>query len=154
MRAGLAFAILFLSTPMLVMGHGYLSYPRSRNYIANSDYCPHCLNAGGAIGGRDRKLPPSLEALLVQKCDPSRPSPRPWPTSPGPKVVRVGSEKWPKGQHGICGDKYSDAQPRPHEAGGKHYSGEIGGGWHPRPGIHDRFLLQFKKNGLVLCNGD
>lgn len=27
--------------------HGYLALPKSRNYIANSNYCPHCLNAGG-----------------------------------------------------------------------------------------------------------
>lgn len=30
-----------------VQAHGYLKLPASRNYLANSDYCPHCLNAGG-----------------------------------------------------------------------------------------------------------
>ena len=32
-------------------GHGMLSDPASRNVIANSDYCPQCLSAGGAPGG-------------------------------------------------------------------------------------------------------
>ncbi|RMZ53036.1 hypothetical protein APUTEX25_001155 [Auxenochlorella protothecoides] len=63
----------------------------SRNYIANSDYCPHCLNAGGV------------------------------------RAVRIGDQKWPVGHHGLCGDNYSLAMPRPHEAGGKHYTGQIGG---------------------------
>jgi len=31
-----------------VLGHGFLSVPRSRNAIANSNYCPHCLNGGGS----------------------------------------------------------------------------------------------------------
>ena len=28
--------------------HGYLAVPRSRNVVFNSNYCPHCLNAGGS----------------------------------------------------------------------------------------------------------
>lgn len=31
-----------------VGGHGYLADPPARNVVHNSDYCPHCLNAGGA----------------------------------------------------------------------------------------------------------
>lgn len=27
-------------------GHGYLKSPPARNVLANSDYCPHCLNGG------------------------------------------------------------------------------------------------------------
>ncbi|KAG7675266.1 hypothetical protein Ndes2526B_g08133 [Nannochloris sp. 'desiccata'] len=30
-----------------VKAHGYLAIPKSRNYLHNSNYCPHCLNAGG-----------------------------------------------------------------------------------------------------------
>lgn len=30
-----------------VHGHGYLQRPAARNVVRNSDYCPHCLNAGG-----------------------------------------------------------------------------------------------------------
>lgn len=28
-------------------GHGYLAEPKSRNWLHNSNYCPHCLPAGG-----------------------------------------------------------------------------------------------------------
>lgn len=31
-----------------VRAHGYLEHPAARNVVHNSDYCPHCLNAGGA----------------------------------------------------------------------------------------------------------
>jgi hypothetical protein len=36
-----------LILPMQARAHGYLAVPESRNALANSDYCPHCLNAGG-----------------------------------------------------------------------------------------------------------
>lgn len=29
-------------------GHGFMYYPAARNVVLNSDYCPHCLAAGGA----------------------------------------------------------------------------------------------------------
>lgn len=32
--------------PAHVHGHGYLKSPPARNVLANSDYCPHCLNGG------------------------------------------------------------------------------------------------------------
>lgn len=47
--------------------------------------------------------------------------------STGVRAVRIGDQKWPVGHHGLCGDNYSLAMPRPHEAGGKHYTGQIGG---------------------------
>lgn len=31
-------------------GHAMLSEPASRNVIANTDYCPMCLSAGGGWG--------------------------------------------------------------------------------------------------------
>ncbi|KAL6778288.1 hypothetical protein ACKKBG_A17625 [Auxenochlorella protothecoides x Auxenochlorella symbiontica] len=38
-------------TAMLVLtqvdAHGYIAVPASRNFLHNTDYCPHCLNAGG-----------------------------------------------------------------------------------------------------------
>lgn len=43
------FVCSLLLSPLVVKGHGTLVYPMSRNYIANSDYCPHCLNAGGEV---------------------------------------------------------------------------------------------------------
>ena len=36
--------LLLASTPS--RGHGYLRTPPARNVLANSDYCPHCLNFG------------------------------------------------------------------------------------------------------------
>jgi hypothetical protein len=36
----------FIAVPE-VKAHGYLAIPKSRNYLHNSNYCPHCLNAGG-----------------------------------------------------------------------------------------------------------
>lgn len=33
-----------------VAGHGMLSEPAARNVLANSDWCPQCLSAGGARG--------------------------------------------------------------------------------------------------------
>ena len=67
-------------------GHGYLKSPKARNVVANSDYCPQCLAAGG------------------------------------PSSVSSGAN-WPNGKHGVCGDPYSQPQPRNHEAGGKYYGG-------------------------------
>ncbi|GAB4821063.1 hypothetical protein N2152v2_008109 [Parachlorella kessleri] len=51
-RALLALCVLF-SSCHVCRGHGYLAEPASRNYLANSDYCPHCLNADGpaAVAG-------------------------------------------------------------------------------------------------------
>eukprot|EP00889_Picochlorum_renovo_P001640 jgi/Picre1/28670/NNA_004070.t1 len=40
-------ALVLCTTLTVVSGHGYLKLPESRNFKANSDYCPHCLNAGG-----------------------------------------------------------------------------------------------------------
>lgn len=58
----------------------------ARNVLANSDYCPYCLSAGG-VG-----------------------------------VVSNG-KSWPSKHHGLCGDPFSQATPRNHEAGGKYWSG-------------------------------
>ena len=44
----LCLAFLSLHLPSTVMGHGFLAQPRARNVVFNSNYCPHCLNAGGS----------------------------------------------------------------------------------------------------------
>ena len=44
MRGLLCLALLLPS----VMGHGFLAQPRARNVVFNSNFCPHCLNAGGS----------------------------------------------------------------------------------------------------------
>ncbi len=47
------FTIAFLLVSVVVAlllpstrAHGFLDNPPGRNVIANSDYCPHCLNMG------------------------------------------------------------------------------------------------------------
>jgi Lytic polysaccharide mono-oxygenase, cellulose-degrading len=49
-RLAIMRVVVFLVLAMYVVGtsaHGYLSKPRSRNYLHSSNNCPHCLNAGG-----------------------------------------------------------------------------------------------------------
>ena len=60
----------------------------ARNVLANSDYCPHCLNAGGSGS------------------------------------VGSNGAVFPEGKHGICGDPWTDAVPRKHEAYGKYWTGQ------------------------------
>lgn len=49
-------AALLAGSAIGAMCHGMLVEPRSRNVVAKSNYCPHCLNAGGPgetyAGGR------------------------------------------------------------------------------------------------------
>lgn len=40
-------AFILLEHAQNVKGHGQLQMPPARNVLANSDYCPHCLNGGG-----------------------------------------------------------------------------------------------------------
>lgn len=49
MAEGVALLVLLLFgvCSSVTHGHGYLKSPPARNVLANSDYCPHCLNAGG-----------------------------------------------------------------------------------------------------------
>ncbi len=66
------------------------SHFAARNVLANSDYCPQCLSAGG------------------------------------PSTVS-GGQTWPAGNHGLCGDAFSNPTPRNHEAGGKYWTGKVAG---------------------------
>jgi hypothetical protein len=43
----LAVCLLLLLVTRSAEAHGLLSTPLSRNGYHSSDYCPHCLNAGG-----------------------------------------------------------------------------------------------------------
>lgn len=120
-------ALCLLGLSHLAHGHGYLASPQSRNLIANSDYCPHCLNAGGGHKGLPVKFELSQVAIFVSDgfrvaCSIFAPLPR-----TGVAAVRIPGQAWPAGHHGICGDNWALAQPRPHEAGGRHYTGTIGG---------------------------
>lgn len=80
--------------------HGFMSEPAARNVVHNSNYCPHCLPAGGPgttyAGGR--------------------------------KWTAAGSKMWdPKknAAHGVCGDPHTG--PLDHEAGGKFATKKITG---------------------------
>jgi hypothetical protein len=80
--------------------HGFLAEPAARNVVHNSNYCPHCLPAGGPgttyAGGR--------------------------------KWTAAGSKMWdPKknAAHGVCGDPHTG--PLDHEAGGKFATKKITG---------------------------
>ena len=42
-----AAAVALAAAPLGAHAHGYLTEPKSRNYIHWSDYCPQCLSAGG-----------------------------------------------------------------------------------------------------------
>lgn len=117
--------------------HGFLADPPARNVLANSDYCPQCLSAGGERWGpregrrRVQRLPlalshwspPATAAAAARTPDAFT-----WPDvshtpaiapSPhlvsGPAVVSGGAA-WPGGKWGHCGDPA--AGPLRHEAGG------------------------------------
>ena len=64
-QAMLVSALCLLGLSHLAHGHGYLASPQSRNLIANSDYCPHCLNAGGGHKGLPVKFELSQVAIFV-----------------------------------------------------------------------------------------
>jgi hypothetical protein len=42
-------------------GHAFLAIPKARNVLANSYYCPHCLNAGGVAVTRGEIYPNNSE---------------------------------------------------------------------------------------------
>lgn len=79
--------------------HGYLASPASRNFIANSEYCPQCLNAGGPFevyGGAVPAKRPGNYGV----CGDSFKGPRnhevggkhyPSPPNPPPSILRSGS---------------------------------------------------------------
>jgi hypothetical protein len=53
----LAAGIIFMAGQ--ASGHGYMAIPKSRNYLHNSNYCPHCLNGGGVGATRGTVYPKS-----------------------------------------------------------------------------------------------
>lgn len=67
--------------------HGYLSTPMSRNALANSDYCPHCLNAGGPY---ERWWPGRGTPLRDPKSPACRISPRLQVSMPSKLRVKSG----------------------------------------------------------------
>lgn len=56
--------------PTSTRAHGYLAVPESRNFLANSNYCPHCLNAGGVSKtGKNAKYPDSRHGICGDPSD-------------------------------------------------------------------------------------
>lgn len=54
---------LALANLKAASAHGYLAIPKSRNYLHNSNYCPHCLNSGGVGVTRGTKYPKSIHTM-------------------------------------------------------------------------------------------
>lgn len=51
--------LVFIGSRIVPMAeaHGYLAHPKSRNLLANSNNCPHCLNGGGAQATKGTTYP-------------------------------------------------------------------------------------------------
>jgi len=52
-------------------GHAFLAIPKARNVLANSYYCPHCLNAGGTDATSGEKYPDNsdLHGICGDRAD-------------------------------------------------------------------------------------
>jgi hypothetical protein len=73
MRATIIIAMTVLLGAGTVMGHGFLSKPPSRNYLHNSNNCPHCLNAGGTSQTKGSHYPRSRHGMCGDPASGPRP---------------------------------------------------------------------------------
>lgn len=57
--------VLLVTSAIGAACHGMMTEPRARNVVHNSNYCPHCLAAGGpwVTYGSDRKWPNALHGV-------------------------------------------------------------------------------------------
>lgn len=55
--------VVCLALATAASGHGFLAIPASRNYLHNSNYCPHCLNSGGTKYTRGDIFPESKHTM-------------------------------------------------------------------------------------------
>jgi hypothetical protein len=90
---------------------------------ANSDYCPQCNSAGGEGLAAGCAHWPALQASPASAAHAPALA-----LAVGPAVVSNGTDFWPNGRNGICGDPWSMESPRNHEIGGKYYSASVLGG--------------------------
>lgn len=99
LRIGLAVLQLVAVGISGVRAHGYLAAPPSRNFIANSDYCPQCLSAGGPFEVYGGSVPVKKPGKYGVCGDPWA-GPRnhevggkfyPSPPNPPPTTLRAGS---------------------------------------------------------------
>ena len=66
-----AVVMFFMALAPQVNAHGYLAIPKSRNYLHNSNYCPHCLNGGG-VGATRGTVYPKNSGLHGMCGDPAK----------------------------------------------------------------------------------
>lgn len=59
--------VVCLALAPATSAHAYLAIPKSRNYLHNSNYCPHCLNSGGVGATRGTVYPYSKNAVCGDK---------------------------------------------------------------------------------------
>lgn len=110
------FTIAFLLVSVVVAlllpstrAHGFLDNPPGRNVIANSDYCPHCLNMGTVCCRTGCSC--LCLVCLTRTSDVC--------VRQVKQVSNNGKLSWPEGMRGICGDPFNG--PRKHEEGGEYY---------------------------------
>eukprot|EP00889_Picochlorum_renovo_P005866 jgi/Picre1/32896/NNA_008225.t1 len=70
-------ALCFYMLSSGVHGHGYLRTPKARNVVANSDYCPQCLSAGGpGVVGSGASFPNGKNGICGDPYTAHTPQPR------------------------------------------------------------------------------
>lgn len=55
--------LLLVAAPSQTRAHGFLSKPRSRNFLATRNNCPHCMNGGGVAQTRTAHYPRSRHGM-------------------------------------------------------------------------------------------
>lgn len=86
MKSGAIIRVALVLCALVVgtRGHGYLKVPASRNFLANSDYCPHCLAAGGPqVVGAGMTYPEGNNGICGDPI-----------TDPAPRKHEAGGKYW------------------------------------------------------------
>ena len=60
--------VVCLALSEMAAAHGYLAIPKSRNFLHNSNYCPHCLNSGGVGATRGTVYPNSIHGMCGDRA--------------------------------------------------------------------------------------
>lgn len=69
MHGAIAFSLTLALCAVDTAAHGFLSKPRSRNYLHSSNNCPHCLNAGGPAKTGTGRYPLSRHGMCGDPAD-------------------------------------------------------------------------------------
>ncbi|PSC67430.1 chitin binding domain-containing [Micractinium conductrix] len=64
-------AVALASALPRAAAHGFIAEPKSRNYVRNWQYCPHCVSAGGSwpVSGEGRLTWPMYDAPVCGAAD-------------------------------------------------------------------------------------